>query len=190
MSAESSPRAAVTSVRIPLLFSRKVKPGDPDNYEANGARLYWPALFGSGFVRNTEQEGVNAMLNYVYAVLRACLARAVCAAGLLPLFGVHHHNKLNPFCLADDLMEPLRPLGDDIVRSLVSPDVSGELTPQNKRALCSMIECKVFLHGKKTHFIPATYLMAQSLAASFGAGRNQLVLPYLAPPEKDSQKQA
>ena len=180
-----SPGALKAGERI-LLFSRKVRPGDPDNYEANAARLYWPALFGSGFGRDMEQEGVNAMLNYAYAILRACMARAICAAGLLPLFGVHHHNKLNPFCLADDLMEPLRPLGDDIVRSLAAPDASYELTPQNKRTLCSLIECKVFLSGKRTHFIHATYLMAQSLAASFGAGGNQLVLPYLAPPEKDA----
>jgi len=173
-----------------LLFSRKILPGDPDNYEANASRLYWPALFGKKFVRNTEQEGVNAMLNFVYAVLRACMARAICAAGLLPLFGVYHHNRLNPFCLADDLMEPLRPLADDTVKTLVIPDASCELTPQNKRILCSLVERRFFLHDKHMHFIPATHMMAQSLAASFGTGRNQLCLPCLAPSENNVPTQA
>ena len=184
-----APAAEKTRERI-VTFSRKVLPGDPDNYEANAARLYWPALFGKSFGRHVEQEGINAMLNYVYAVLRACVARAICAAGLLPLFGVHHRNKLNSFCLADDLMEPLRPLGDDIVRSLVVADVSCELTPQKKRTLCAIVERRIFMHGKQTRFIPATHMVAQSLAASFGAGSNQLCLPCLAPPERDNQKQA
>jgi CRISPR-associated protein Cas1 len=101
----------------------KVRSGDPDNLEAQAARIYWQALFGedaSGetFRRDPEGEGINLYLNYGYAVLRAIVARALCAAGLHPSLGVHHHNRYDTFCLADDLMEPFRPLVDRVVAQL------------------------------------------------------------------------
>ena len=97
------------------LLQRKVKSGDTDNHEAQAARLYWPALMGKGFVRRPDLEGSNSLFNYAYAIVRSYVARAVCAAGLLPMFGVHHRNTLNAFCLVDDLMEPLRPVADAFV---------------------------------------------------------------------------
>ncbi len=89
-----------------------VKSGDTDNTEARAAQLYFPALFGSGFVRNTGAEGVNAALNYGYAILRAAVARAIAGSGLHPALGIWHRNQYNAFTLADDLMEPLRPSAD------------------------------------------------------------------------------
>ncbi len=88
-----------------------VRSGDPDNIEARAARAYWPLLFGPSFRRNRTGAGVNSLLNYGYAVLRAVVARAICAAGLHPSVELHHHNRYDSLCLASDLMEPLRPAG-------------------------------------------------------------------------------
>lgn len=97
----------------------EVKSGDAGNVEAQAARRYWSALSGRMFPEDFHREPdgpwPNALLNYGYAVLRAIVARALCGAGLHPSLGLHHHNRYNPFCLADDLMEPLRPLVDKAV---------------------------------------------------------------------------
>jgi CRISPR-associated protein Cas1 len=98
-------------------MASRVRSGDAGNLESQAARIYWPALFGD-FRRDPEGEGVNACLNYGYAVLRAVVARALCGAGLHPSLGVHHHNRYDAFCLADDLMEPFRPLVDGVVARL------------------------------------------------------------------------
>lgn len=89
-----------------------VRSGDPRNVEARAARDYWPRLFGPTFLRDRETPGINAALNYGYAVLRAAVARAIVGSGLHPALGIHHSNQYNGFCLADDLIEPLRPLID------------------------------------------------------------------------------
>jgi CRISPR-associated protein Cas1 len=108
------------------LMAGRVRSGDPDNLEAQAARIYWQALFGKDatgedFRRDPEGEGLNLWLNYGYAVLRAIVARALCAAGLHPSLGVHHHNRYDTFCLADDLMEPFRPLVDRVAARLRLP---------------------------------------------------------------------
>lgn len=95
-----------------------VKSGDCDNREGIAARLYWGALFGNDFTRDREEAGINALLNYGYAVLRAATARALVSAGLTPSLGIFHHNRSNAFPLADDLMEPYRPFVDEIVYHL------------------------------------------------------------------------
>ena len=121
------------------LMAGRVRSGDPDNLEAQAARIYWQALFGrrrSGrqiFRRDPEGEGLNLWLNYGYAVLRAIVARALCASGLHPSLGVHHHNRYDTFCLADDLMEPFRPLVDRVVARLrlpSSPEEGSEVVGQ------------------------------------------------------------
>ena len=104
-----------------------VRSGDPKNVEAHAAQRYWPLLFDNvEFRRRRDAPDQNRLLNYGYAVLRAAVGRALCAAGLHPSLGVHHHGRNNPFCLADDLMEPFRPLVDDAVVEMVGefgPDV-------------------------------------------------------------------
>lgn len=102
------------------LLARKVRSGDPDNVEAQAARRYWPLLFGADFRRDRSAEGINSMLNYVYTVLRAGTARAVMAAGLHPSLGLAHRQRGNAFGLADDLMEPFRPVADVLVHDLVA----------------------------------------------------------------------
>ncbi len=103
-----------------LNMSKRVKSGDPENLEAHGARRYWTALFSKKFKRDKNGGGVNAMLNYAYAIIRSCVARGAVTAGWHPSLGIHHHNTYNPQCLVDDLMEPFRPLGDYVVKQLFS----------------------------------------------------------------------
>lgn len=96
-------------------ISKQVLSDDSDNKEGLAAKLYFKSLFGSKFVRDRDLEGVNSFLNYGYSILRSALARYIVASGLSPSFGIKHHNKLNPFCLVDDLIEPFRPIVDKLV---------------------------------------------------------------------------
>lgn len=100
---------------------RRVRSGDPANVESTAAQRYWQCLFRDpDFRRRRDADDQNRLLNYGYAVLRAAVARALCAAGLHPSVGLHHHGRTNPFCLADDLMEPFRPLVDGAVHRAVA----------------------------------------------------------------------
>ncbi len=117
-----------------LALARKVKSGDPDNLEAQGARRYWGLLFGDDFRRDQDGGGRNALLNYGYTVLRAATARAVIAAGLHPGIGLHHSHDNNAMRLVDDLMEPFRPVIDLKVWQLWR-NQEREVTPESKRAL-------------------------------------------------------
>ncbi len=122
------------------LLSRKVRSGDPDNVEAQAARRYWPLLFGDEFRRDRQEPGVNAMLNYAYTVLRAGAARAVMAAGLHPALGLAHRQRGNAFALADDLMEPFRPVADLLVSDLAKAgfaDVDKETKPRLAQVLAT-----------------------------------------------------
>jgi CRISPR-associated protein Cas1 len=116
----------------------EVKSGDPANVEAQAARRYWSALSGRAlpedFTRDADGPWPNALLNYGYAVLRAIVARALCGAGLHPSLGLHHHNRYNPFCLADDLMEPLRPLVDKAVIGFMKLKGQPPFSPAKKGA--------------------------------------------------------
>lgn len=114
-------------------LASQVRSGDPDNLEASAAARYFPALFGSGFTRGEECR-INAALNYGYAILRGTVARNLVMRGLEPCLGIFHHSELNQFNLADDLMEPYRPLVDLYVASQV-PDDDGPLTPSLKQQL-------------------------------------------------------
>jgi len=112
----------------------KVRSGDPENVEAQGARRYWSLLFGDDFRRDQDAGGLNSMLNYGYTVLRASTARAVIAAGLHPTLGLHHSNDSNPMRLVDDLMEPFRPM-IDLKVWLLQNSGEGTITADTKRAL-------------------------------------------------------
>ena len=116
----------------------KVRSGDSGFVESMAARRYWPALFGKDFRRNPAFEDQNRLLNYGYAVLRAVVARALCAAGLHPSLGIHHHNRYDAFCLADDIMEPYRPIVDGIVVQLL--DIYGPDAPLDKETKASIIK--------------------------------------------------
>lgn len=130
---------------LPRMATR-VKSGDPDNLEAQAARRYWPALFGPSFRRRREAEDQNRLLNYGYAVLRAAVGRSICASGLHPSVGIHHHDRHNSFCLADDLMEPYRPVVDDEVADIVHDE--GPDAPLDKETKARLIGV---LHARLHH---------------------------------------
>ena len=115
-------------------LGRRVRAGDPDNIEAQAARRYWPLMFGDRFRRHPDEEGPNALLNYGYAILRAGTARAIAAAGLHPGIGIFHRHPNNAMPLADDLMEPFRPLVDLRVLKMVRLGTT-EVTATAKRDL-------------------------------------------------------
>jgi CRISPR-associated protein Cas1 len=121
-------------------FAEKVKSGDPTNIEAQAARIYWQRLFGKNFRRERYGAGANALLNYGYALMRSTVARAIVGAGLHPALGVHHRNQYNSFCLADDLIEPLRPSIDLHIYKLTNKGKNiPEISPEAKRALLEVL---------------------------------------------------
>jgi len=104
-----------------LYWARSVRSGDPDNYEGRAAAYYWKNVFPKKieFFRGREGDPPNNLLNYGYAILRAIVARGLVCSGLLPTLGIHHRNKYNAYCLADDIMEPYRPYVDQIVLKII-----------------------------------------------------------------------
>jgi len=118
---------------------RSVKAGDPDNFEAQAARRYWPLLFGKSFRRNQGADGINAHLNYGYTVLRAAAARSILGAGLHPSLSVNHISRGEALRLADDVMEPFRPFVDLVVHRLAS-DEEQELSIEAKQKLAAVTE--------------------------------------------------
>jgi CRISPR-associated protein Cas1 len=162
---------------IPLsALVRKVRSGDPDNFEAQGARRYWGLLFGDDFRRDQQSDGLNAMLNYGYTVLRATTARAVVAAGLHPTIGLHHSNEGNAMRLVDDLMEPFRPVIDLKVWQLHQHGES-QVTPESKRELVRALYDDMQTSAGATPLIVCTQKLAVSLAQVFMGERNKLDLP-------------
>lgn len=158
----------------------KVRSGDPDNIEARGARAYWQNLFGdSGFRRDREGGGANALLNYGYAVLRAIIARGVCASGLHPALGIHHHNRYDNFCLASDLMEPFRPLVDKTVCDLMRQREGdrSELNREERQELINVFAGRVRVEGARMTFFQGVSRLTASLADVYRKQRNNLVLP-------------
>ena len=157
------------------LLARRVRSGDPDNIEAQAARRYWPALMGAEFRRDRDAGGANGLLNYGYAVMRATLARAVIAAGLHPTIGIHHANRGNAFALADDLIEPFRPLVDALVLAMRDQGVE-TLDPPLKRRFARLIAFDLRVDGEASPVSVAATRLAQSLARSFQTGTPDLAL--------------
>ena len=120
-----------------------VKSGDSDNKEGIAARLYFKTLFGKEFTRDRNAGGINAFLNYGYAILRAATVRAALSSGLFPALGIFHHHRSNAFPLADDIMEPFRPFVDEIVYDLFLQNQS-ELTKENKGKLIASLYCDTY----------------------------------------------
>ena len=157
-------------------LAKRVGSGDPENCEAQAARRYWGLLMGPDFRRNTQGDGINSLLNYGYAVLRAATARAVAIVGLYPALGIHHHNQANPFCLVDDLMEPFRPLVDVYVKKIHDRGVA-EVTPDSKRELAGILNLDLTSHLGGSPLSNCLLRLAQSLVKSFESGKPELVLP-------------
>lgn len=159
-------------------MARRVRSGDPDNLEAQAAQRYWPRLFGVTFRRDRDAEGINALLNYGYAVVRAAAARAVVASGLIPSLGVFHRNRGNPFCLADDLLEPYRPYVDWRVKLLVSEGEPPRLEERATRAaLLSLFNETIIVGGRRTPLLLALHASAASLSRILTGTDRTLALP-------------
>jgi CRISPR-associated protein Cas1 len=153
-----------------------VKSGDSENHEARAAKAYWSQLFLTDFRREREGAWPNAALNYGYAVLRAATARAIVATGLLPTLGIHHSNKYNAFCLADDLMEPYRPFIDAEVVELQQLGID-ELDKTAKAQLIGAVLADVKQDGKKSPMMVALHRTAQSLLGCFEKQGRKLSYP-------------
>jgi len=174
---QASALEAAGAPHVPLqALVRKVRSGDPENFEAQGAKRYWGLLFGNDFRRDQQGGGINAMLNYGYTVLRAATARAVIAAGLHPTIGLHHSNEGNAMRLVDDLMEPFRPMIDLKVWQLIK---RGEamVTPESKRALVKTLYDDMQTSAGATPVMVCAQKLAVSLAQVFMGERDKLDLP-------------
>ena len=157
-------------------LAKQVRSGDPDNLEAQGARRYWGLLMGSLFRRDQQADGVNALLNYGYTVLRAATARSVVAAGLHPSLGLHHSHDNNAMRLVDDLMEPFRPVIDLTVWQLQNsgPCVVNQDT---KRALLQSLYQDLPTDAGRTPVFVALQKLAISLVQVQLGERKALDLP-------------
>ena len=155
--------------------ARAVTSGDKDNLEASAAAFYFPALFGTGFTRSAD-DGRNAALNYGYAILRGYAARCAAVYGLLPWEGLHHCSQLNQYNLADDLMEPFRPVVDLYVAANV--DEASTLAPALKHALFGLMNADILSGGQHHSVAYAMERLVQSLRTGMEKG-GALALPKL-----------
>ena len=159
----------------------KVLSNDSDNREAVAAALYFPALFGNGFFRGSDDPR-NAVLNYGYAVMRAGIARNLVVHGLEPCIGLHHRSELNNFNLADDLIEPFRPIVDLYVAQNFSKD-DVVLPPRQKAGLFNLTNYLVKQADRRYRVMLSIDRVCMALANSVTAGENLLELPELIPLE-------
>ncbi len=180
-----------------LELAKTVRSGDPTNVEAHAAQVYWrhwldrsPLPLGDGpgvraeehsapnssFRRDKDGDGLNALLNYGYAIVRAAVARAIVAAGLLPALGLFHANRSNAFCLADDLMEPLRPLVDRRARALWHAGQES-LNPSVKRGLLELLAERVRMGRERGPLMVNLHRMTASLVRCFQGESNRLEIP-------------
>ncbi len=165
-------RAVAGAEAFPSIAAR-VKSGDTDNLEAQAARRYWPLLMGRDFRRDRDSPGANALLNYGYAVMRATVARAVVATGLHPTIGINHANRGNALALADDLVEPFRPLVDAVAVAMTAQGID-TLDPARKRRFARLIAFDLRVGDEASPVSIAAARLAQSLARAFETGRPSL----------------
>ncbi|NCA80263.1 MAG: type II CRISPR-associated endonuclease Cas1 [Sphingobacteriia bacterium] len=169
-------------IRNMQTWANDVKSGDSDNLEARAAVYYWKNLFADrpNFVRDREGDFPNALLNYGYAILRAIVARALVTSGLLPTFGIHHRNKYNAYCLADDIMEPYRPVVDQYVLKLLENGNSYyEITNDLKAQLLTIPVLDVEINGKRSPLMVAVGLTTSSLQKCYAGESRKIVYPKL-----------
>ena len=174
--AETLQAVGVSSLRLRRLADT-VKPGDTANHEAQAAQVYWPLLMGSDFRREQEAEGINSLLNYGYAVVRAMVARALVGSGLHPAIGLQHSNQYNGLCLADDVMEPLRPWVDLLVYRLAKQQGQMEVNKTVKQVLLGLLSERVIWDGKKQPLLVVSHLLAASLKTAMMGERKSFEYP-------------
>jgi CRISPR-associated endonuclease cas1, NMENI subtype len=164
------------------VWTDNVRSGDPDNIEARAAAYYWRYLFPDipTFVRGREGEPPNNLLNYGYAILRAVIARALVGSGLLPTLGIHHHNRYNAYCLADDIMEPYRPYVDQLVIEIIRKvDNYALLTKEIKMELLGIPMLDVVIAGKRSPLMIAAQQTTASLYKCFSGELRRISYPEM-----------
>lgn len=163
-------------------WAKDVRSGDPDNFEGRAAAYYWRYLFGmhiENFTRDREGVPPNNALNYGYAILRAIVARALVSSGMLPTLGIHHHNRYNAYCLADDIMEPYRPYVDEYVYQLIQKHglPPEELPKAWKAELLLIPTLDVVIGGKKSPLMVGVSQTTASLYKCFTGEMRKVAYP-------------
>ena len=164
------------------VWSNDVRSGDPDNLEARTAAYYWKNVFTTypNFVRDREGTPPNNLLNYGYAILRAIIARALVGSGLLPTLGIHHHNRYNAYCLADDIMEPYRPYVDQLVLDIIQCNLEiSDITRDFKMQLLGIPMLDVVINGKRSPLMIAAQQTTASLARCFAGESKRISYPEM-----------
>lgn len=171
-----------TEVRNMLKWASEVKSGDSENLEARAAVYYWQNAFPmiEDFSRSREGVSPNNLLNYGYAILRAIVARALVSSGLLTTLGIHHRNKYNAYCLADDIMEPYRPYVDRLVMQLYDkyPDCK-ELTKELKAELLQIPVLDVMISNKRSPLMIAVSITTSSLQKCYAGESRKIIYPII-----------
>lgn len=159
-------------------WASQVKSGDPDNYEARAAAFYWGTIFKTEFKRGRYGDPPNNILNYGYSILRAVVARSLVASGALPAVGIHHRNKYNAYCLADDIMEPYRPYVDQKVLNIMALDeFDGDLTTNIKRTLLEIPAINIFINDNKSPLMVGMQQTTSSLMHCFEGEVRKITYP-------------
>lgn len=174
--ARNLPQGSVGRTRL-LALAREVRSGDPENSEAQAARVYWANWLGDpGFRRDPALGDANKFLNYGYAIVRATLARAIVSSGLQPGLGLHHSNRSNAFCLADDLIEPFRPMVDRRVREMIRAGFE-ELDQPAKAELLKLLTQPLRLGDQTGPWMVMVHRLVASLVRCFSGEQRRLEIP-------------
>lgn len=162
-----------------LAWSKQVRSGDTDNLEGRAAAYYWKNVFqDSNFIRGREEDPPNNLLNYGYAIVRAMMARALVAAGMLPTLGIHHHNRYNAYCLADDIMEPYRPVVDLVVLEILKKyDDISEITSAIKFDLLGITTRTIQIDNHSSPLMVAIETTANSVMRCFTGESRKIIYP-------------
>ena len=170
-----------TTAKCMRVWANDVKSGDSDNLEGRAAAYYWKNLFKiKDFTR--QQEGIppNNLLNYGYAILRAIIARALVSSGLLPTLGIHHHNKYNAYCLADDIMERYRPYVDEVVLNIIKEEFDiSNLSLEIKSRLLTIPVLDVVINDKRSPLMIAATQTTASLYKCFSGELRKINYPEM-----------
>lgn len=163
-----------------LKWAGSVKSGDTENMEARAAVYYWKTVFDDEFfARDNDSDGRNGLLDYGYAILRAIVARALVGAGLIPTLGIHHHNRYNAYCLADDIMEPYRPYVDKLVLDILEEDSCATISQSVKTKLLGLPVTEVVINEHRSPLMLAVSQTVSSLVKCYRGESRRLIYPEM-----------
>lgn len=168
-------------LKLDKMLSR-VSSGDPENYEGQAAAIYWDLLLKEYEVtRGRDDGGPNALFNYGYAILRSVIARNLVGSGCLPVLGIHHQNKYNPYCLADDIMEPYRPIVDKYIMDYLQKqkDYDGELSKEDKAYLLNIPVLDTLIQKKTSPLMVGSQRTTASLVQCYTGESRKILYPEI-----------